>query len=149
MRNLFVSLIITLASCGPKPSDHGLSEEAFGEWSSGHGQTVFVRRDGTYKFCEGKFCEEGKHIPHGKNMGVWLVNFGDMKATAKLRKISGWDESITVSVISKEPPYSKMHSMGQSGMPQSMRDELCGGRPCNMIGNEDEIYYTFSKMKDY
>jgi hypothetical protein len=150
VRNLFVLFVMMLASCGPRPSNHGLNDKnPFGEWSSGHGQTVFVRRDGTYKFCEGKVCEEGKHIPDGQ-WSVFLLGFADMKVTANLRKISGWDEGKKLSVWADDPIRGKFYSIGQTGQPQSMTDEMCGGRPCSRIGEGDDgKQYVFSKMKDY
>jgi hypothetical protein len=108
---------------------------------------VFVRRDGTYKFCEGKVCEEGKHIPAG-SWNVELLGFADMKVTAKLRKVSGWDEqneSYKGTVFE-----GNSYIIGKTGQPQSMTDEMCGGRPCSRIGQGDDgTQYVFSKMKDY
>jgi hypothetical protein len=150
MRQLLLLVLIILASCGPRPSNHGLSDKhPYGEWSSGHGQTIIVRRDGTYKFCDGTFCEEGKYIAKNEAT-VHLLGFGTMKATARLRKMSQWDEYGRISVWADDPVKGQLYVLGQTGQPQSMTDEFCGGRPCSRIGEgKGGTQYAFSKMKDY
>jgi hypothetical protein len=149
MRQLHLFGLILLASCGPLPSNHGLSDKhPYGEWSSGHGQTVVVRRDGTYTFCYGAFCEEGNHVPEGRT-SVDLLGFGSMKSTARLRKISQWDEYGRSSAWADDPVKGQLYTLGQTGQPQSMTDEICGGRPCSRIGSVNGTEYAFSKMRDY
>ncbi len=150
MRYLIIGVAIFLASCGPRPSNHGLNDKhPYGEWSSGHGQTIIVRRDGTYRFCDGSFCEEGKHVKESL-ISLDLLGFGDMKATARLRKMSQWDKYGRSRAWADDPVKGKLYTLGQTGQPQSMTDEFCGGRPCSRIGQgADGTQYAFSKMKDY
>jgi hypothetical protein len=155
MRRLLYLLLLPLllVACKPTPSDHGLDDDSpygfwevtrTGFWQAIHtGQTMDVRRNGTYRFCDGTFCEDGKTMPDVK--AVWLLGFYSMKATKRLREDTGWKGSDFF-----DPNLRDASQLYGNGAPPSMRDDLCDGRPCKIIGiRGNGGDYAFMKMKDY
>jgi hypothetical protein len=155
-RLLTLLLLSFLAACKPTPSDHGLDDDSpFGLWqvtrpglwqATRTGQTLDVRRDGTYRFCDASFCEEGKTMPDTK--AVWLLGFSNMKATKRLREDSGTEADDNGD--SSDAARRNAWQLYGNGAPQSLQDDLCDGRPCSLIsvgGRGGD--YAFMKMKDY
>jgi hypothetical protein len=155
MRRLLYLLLLPLllVACKPAPSDHGLNDKSpYGFWevtrtgfwqANRTGQTMEVRRNGTYRFCDGTFCEEGKTMPDAK--AVWLLGFYSMKATKTLREYSGAEADDFF-----DPIFNDAWQLYGNGAPPSARDDLCDGRPCSLIGIRGRGGdYAFMKMKDY
>jgi hypothetical protein len=121
----------------------------FGIWSTERGQTVEVFRNGLFRYCDGSLCENGKYMMDGP-YGVNLVGFSNMKATSRLRKLSGWDEYLA---LRPAMPMSSLEEsgfeLGDGGMFVLQRLVLCLGRPCRIIGRVKGDIYRFVKTKDY
>ncbi len=68
----------------------------YGLWSTERGQTIEVRRNGTFRFCDERKCELGKYEPSGR-AAVLLVGFSTMIVTERLRKRSGLEAGGTLA----------------------------------------------------
>jgi hypothetical protein len=76
-------LLALVAGCGPKPA-LPTGDHPYGRWETEQGQSVEVRRDGTFTFCDAGQCDTGHYRSDGPRE-VWLIGYSDMKSTERLR----------------------------------------------------------------
>ena len=142
-----VLLLPVLSACSggdsPATKDH-----PYGLWSTERGQTVEVRRDGTFKYCDQENCQSGNYAKDGRTT-VLLRGFADMSVTENLRQRSGWDQMRAASSIPSDPDRRRSLELGDGGLSKEFRHKLCQDRPCRIVGRSDFDVYRFVKVRDY
>jgi hypothetical protein len=145
MITLFLALF-SAAIGGQAPVDLG---NPYGKWSTDRGQTIEVKRDGRFVFCDSGFCEIGTYKTDGAHE-VLLLNFAKMKSTQRLIHLSGEDEALAMNAsmpLTEERRFG--FDIGDGGMSPELQYELCRGRPCKIIGRVKGDVYRFRKISDY
>lgn len=140
-------LLAFAAGCGPKPVVPSV-DHPYGRWETEQGQSVDVRRDGTFTFCDAGLCDTGHYRPNGQNE-VWLIGYSDMKSTQRLRAATGWDRELEYTTIPSDPVLRRSLGLGDGKAPESYKRRRCQGRPCMMVGDFERGDYRFVKVKDY
>lgn len=158
MRNMAIALLLTLlAACGTDVQQTTVEEASiadrsspFGLWSTERGQTVEVFRDGTFRFCDGELCETGQYERYyDRSRSVFLIGFGSMTATQRLRKLSGWQEELSIWQASGFPSDVVSEHVRMLNNYQLGGQRLCQGRPCSIVGRVEGDVYRFVKLRDY
>lgn len=122
-----------------------ISNNPYGVWSTGLGQVIEVRRDGTYRYCDGEDCTTGQMIVD--HNGAWLLRFYDLKATKNLRDLSG-----DVEFPSRPSPLDDPVTEGSFLLVDHGPDagDGCRARPCRPFGDfKSYDEYAFTKNRDY
>lgn len=152
MRLMVIAVLALVYGCCPKAAPKLSFDSPFGLWSTERGQTVEVKRDGSYNYCDQGLCQGGKATRDGYTL-VKLDGFFDMKVTERLRKMSGLDE---MQRLDREldkglslPHTEEIVEIGDGGMDDEYRFHLCQGRPCIIVGRHDYDVMRFVKLKDY
>lgn len=124
-------------------------DSPFGVWSTERGQTVEVRRDGSFRYCDGNRCAAGRYRMDGPHMAL-LLNFSRMPITQSMLNAAGYE--------AHPPPWTPLSaddivrmnsfSLGDGGMSEELRMDLCQGRPCEIIGRAEGDVYRFAKIRD-
>lgn len=123
-------------------------DSPYGVWSTERGQTVEVRRDGTFRFCDGQTCESGRYEMEGAS--VLLIGFADMPITQRLRDFSGWEPAFFPPELDTDPVTRGSFQLGDGGMSDELRHSLCQDRPCRIVGRADVPHrYRFVKLRDF
>lgn len=148
MRALAIVIIVACLSACHTTAPIATRESPYGLWSTERGQTVEVRRDGTFLFCDGQQCESGRHQANGR-ASVLLVGFANMPVTQRLRELSDWEPPFLVSGVDRDPAWSSSFELGDGGMADEFRHRLCQDRPCRIIGRASYNQYRFVKLRDY
>ena len=153
MKQVAVLLLgVSLVACGaPNTSaDRQMAtrDHAYGVWSTERGQTIDVRRDGSFTYCDMDECASGRSIRSGVTH-VFLIDFGRMPETKKLREASYFDLAPEDSDGLNGVVHRNGLDLGDGHMDEEYRRRLCQGRPCRIVGVADHEVYRLVKLKDY
>ena len=142
--------LLSFMACSAPAAPARISQgHPFGLWSSGRGQTIEIFRDGRYRFCQERQCEDGAWRV-SDNLTVVLTGFADMKVTRTLRRDSRWDERRFDPAWT--PPEERAGGllMGDS-LDEEGRRFYCKGQPCRVVGSFDveAERFAFAKIADH
>jgi hypothetical protein len=143
---IIVVAAFALASCHRiDPEAATLNRDSpFGFWSTERGQTIEVRRDGTYTYCDQGVCASGRTRPDPPTM-IWLVDFNKMPLTNGLRELSDENWRLRADpTVQAEADYQ----LGDA-VSDEFRRKRCRGRPCAPVGRVTYDVYRFVKLRDY
>jgi hypothetical protein len=121
--------------CGPTTEARAVVEP-FGVWSSMKGDFIFIRRNGTYDFCNADSCGTGRYERLGAT-GAKLLGLDVLPEAQRLLYVSGWLDLRDVE------PDVVIRDSGES-------DAECYGYPCFLLGAADQGNRTYIlKITDY
>lgn len=80
---------------------------------------------------------------------VLLIGFANMTSTGRLRDLADW-RPWTPPVLGADNAIRRSSlQLGDGGMSDELRRELCQDRTCFIIGRAEGDVYRFVKVRDY
>jgi hypothetical protein len=134
-------LAAMVVGCAPQErTDSG----PYGVWSTRAGETITIKRDGTYAYCDGPSCMSGQIELVGAS-GVHLKEFFVREETKRLLLRSGYTDLL--QYMQSPPPTD--FDFTEGAMTDSQGKRYCDGKPCVAIGAMEGDVVAFAKVKGF